>query len=154
MENRAAVKAKLQRAQKSRENVDKGQKKFKGDKPLKSLAADPLANEPVPEFSGAKADPKVKGLPSHSGPKIRHRKRPSAENPDGQGGHPSKKPKISRKMLRNPAHRNKSSMKKKSLKVGIIDAYFVKGYVYTFFFMLGPRQKCCEKEIAAQESGE
>ncbi|KAI9555159.1 hypothetical protein GHT06_017674 [Daphnia sinensis] len=103
VENRAAIKAKQNRVQKSLENVKKG----KNDNFIPSGAS--TVDLPVPEYSGAKADPKIKGLPSHRGPKIRHRKRPSA--PDAESV-PAKKPKIRRKMFKNPESR-KASMKKK-----------------------------------------
>ncbi|XP_057380965.1 RNA-binding protein 28-like [Daphnia carinata] len=103
VENRAAVKAKQNRVQKSLENVKKG----KNDKTIPSGAS--TVDLPVQEYSGAKADPKIKGLPSHRGPKIRHRKRPSAPDADSV---PAKKPKIRRKMFKNPENR-KASMKKK-----------------------------------------
>ena len=103
MENRAAVKAKMQRVQKSLENVKKG----KDEKTTSNNAT--AADLPVQEFSGAKADPKIKGLPSHRGPKIRHRKRLSP--PDAEVV-PSKKPKIRRKMFRNPENRKVATKKK------------------------------------------
>jgi hypothetical protein len=107
VENRAAVKAKLNRVQKSLENVKKG-------KDEKIASTNATAELPVQEFSGAKADPKIKGLPSHRGPKIRHRKRPSP--PDAEVV-PSKKPKIRRKMFKNPENR-KASAKKKEVNLG------------------------------------
>lgn len=63
----------------------------------------------VPEFGGAKSDPKIKGLPSHSGPKIRHRKRP---NPTSAESLNSIKPKIRRKSFKIPEDK-KASMKAK-----------------------------------------
>jgi hypothetical protein len=109
IENRAAVKAKLQRIQKSAENVKK-YLKVVTPKVKKSI----VEGLPKPEFSGAAADPKIKTLPTHVGPKIRHRKRPAQP---GMEGNQTKKPKISRKMFKNPANR-KASMKKNSIKVG------------------------------------
>jgi len=106
VENRAAVKAKLHRVQKSLENVKKGK-----DEKIASITT---AELPVQEYSGAKADPKIKGLPSHRGPKIRHRKRPSP--PDAEVV-PTKKPKIRRKMFKNPENR-KVSTKKKEVNIG------------------------------------
>jgi hypothetical protein len=103
VENRAAIKAKMQRVQKSLENLKKG----KDEKTTSNNAT--AADLPVQEFSGAKADPKIKGLPSHRGPKIRHRKRPSP--PDAEVV-PSKKPKIRRKMFRNPENRKVATKKK------------------------------------------
>ncbi|XP_046658077.1 RNA-binding protein 28-like [Daphnia pulicaria] len=105
VENRAAVKAKLNRVQKSLENVKKG-------KDEKIASTNATAELPVQEFSGAKADPKIKGLPSHRGPKIRHRKRPSP--PDAEVV-PSKKPKIRRKMFKNPENRKASAKKKEGV---------------------------------------
>ena len=104
MENRAALNAKMHRVQKSLENVKKG----KNEQITSNSATTDL---PIQEFSGAKADPKIKGLPSHRGAKIRHRKRPSA--PDAEVI-PSKKPKIRRKMFKNPENR-RVSMKKKEV---------------------------------------
>lgn len=111
VENRAAVKAKQQRVQKSLENVKKGKKE--NLLPSHSATQDNLPA--APEFSGAKADPKIKGLPSHRGPKIRHRKRPSP--PDADVNQP-KKPKIRRKMFKNPENK-KASMKKKAVEVNM-----------------------------------
>lgn len=107
VENRAAVKAKLQRAQKSLDNVKKG----KNDKPIPENSS--KTDIVVPKFSGAKSDPKIKTLPSHSGPKIRHRKRP---NPVDAEIASSKKPKIRRKMFKKTEDR-KTTMKKKSSEV-------------------------------------
>lgn len=107
MENRAAVKAKLNRVQKSLENVKKPKSETTV---MHTTSTDEL---PVQEYSGAKADPKIKSLPSHRGPKIRHRKRPSP--PDAETV-PAKKPKIRRKMFKNPENR-KASMKKKGPEV-------------------------------------
>lgn len=103
MENRAAVKAKQNRVQKSLENVKKG----KNDKIMPNIAS--TVDLPVQEYSGAKADPKIKGLPSHRGPKIRHRKR-SAPEADSV---PAKKPKIRRKMFKNPESRKASTKKER-----------------------------------------
>ncbi|EFX90388.1 CG4806-PA-like protein [Daphnia pulex] len=105
VENRAAVKAKMNRVQKSLENLKKG-------KDEKIASTNATAELPVQEFSGAKADPKIKGLPSHRGPKIRHRKRPSP--PDAEVV-PSKKPKIRRKMFKNPENRKASAKKKEGV---------------------------------------
>ena len=110
VENRAAVKAKLQRVQKSLENVKKGKKD--NLLPKNTEAKD----FPAPEYSGAKADPKIKSLPSHRGPKIRHRKRPSPPDEVVQ----SKKPKIRRKMFKNPENR-KASMKNKTTEVNLLN---------------------------------
>ena len=71
VENRAAVKAKEQRIQKSAENFRKNQKII-APKVKKTV----IEGLPKLEFSGATADPKIKTLPSHVGPKIRHKKRP------------------------------------------------------------------------------
>lgn len=109
VENRAAVKAKLQRAQKSLDNVKKGIH----DKPLPENSS--AIDIPVPQFSGAKSDPKIKTLPSHSGPKIRHRKRP---NPVGAEVASPKKPKIRRKMFKKTEDR-KATMKKKLSEVNV-----------------------------------
>ncbi len=111
VENRAAVKAKQQRVQKSLENVKKDKKE--NLLPRNSATLDNLPA--APEYSGAKADPKIKGLPSHRGPKIRHRKRPSP--PDGDVSQP-KKPKIRRKMFKNPENK-RASMKKKVAEVNL-----------------------------------
>lgn len=108
VENRAAVKAKQNRVQKSLENVKKG----KNDKIMPNIAS--TVDLPVQEYSGAKADPKIKGLPSHRGPKIRHRKR-SAPEADSV---PAKKPKIRRKMFKNPESRKASTKKERPEGVG------------------------------------
>lgn len=120
------------RIQKSLENVDKGKKDETPTGEEKNIKMKKKAGKNkvikvreqseegaktvegaglVPAFSGAKADPKIKGLPSHSGPKIRHRKRQAITDPENGSG-PIKKPKISRKMFKNPANRSKESMKK------------------------------------------
>ena len=97
--------AKMKRTQKSQENSSKP------GKSTKQTAAPQPSNEEVPEFSGTIADPKIKGLPSHSGPKIRHRKRGAEGNEGGPG---AKKPKITRKMFKNP---DKRKMSRKMPKV-------------------------------------
>ena len=108
VENRAAVAAKIQRTQKSFDNLKK-------DKNLPVVQDNSTSSElPIPKFSGAKADPKIKSLPSHAGPKIRHRKRPVA--PELQAV-PAKKPKIRRKMFKNPESRQLQA--KKSAQVAI-----------------------------------
>jgi len=96
VENRAAVKAKLLRVQKSKENF----RNVKLDVSKKNRTVYAQDESEVPEFSGAKADPKVKNLPTHSGPKIRHQKRPQAQEDTS-----TRKPKISRKMFKNPSKR-------------------------------------------------
>lgn len=103
MENRAAVKAKVQRAKKSLENLKKG----KNDKP--SAQNPGKLDVTVPEFSGTLADPKIKGLPSHRGPKVRHRKR---QNPVAAEVASTNKPKIRRKMFKNQENRKAPSKKK------------------------------------------
>lgn len=105
VENRAALNARQQRTQKSRENLKKGKSENNaGDKATKSNIP---SKQGLPEFSGAKADPKIKGLPSHSGPKIRHKKR---SNQNASEAAPAKKPKIRRKMFK--AEQRKDAPKK------------------------------------------
>ena len=67
VENRAAVKAKLLRVQKSKDNFRKVKMNPAGKK--NAAVYDNDANA-ASDFSGAKADPKVKNLPTHSGPKV------------------------------------------------------------------------------------
>merc|ERR1712113_958425 len=49
---------------KDRSSTFKDQRHIKGDKTLENRS----------DFSGSIADPKQKGLPTHSGPKVRHKK--------------------------------------------------------------------------------
>ena len=150
------------RIQKSLENVDKGKKdeaptgeeeKTKKKKKAGKNTAVKVGEQSkegtetvegaavIPDFSGAKADPKIKGLPSHSGPKIRHRKRPAVTGAENGSG-PMKKPKISRKMFKNPANRSKETMKKpKASKVNHLLCYLFltvcHRIIYTAFSCLG-----------------
>ena len=108
VENRAALKAKEQRTLKSKE---KGSAVEVGvtDKSVKATVVEIENGRPAPEFSGTKADRKITGLPSHSGPKIRHVKR---EKQQGEGTVAVRKPKITRKMFKNPEKRKLSTQKK------------------------------------------
>ena len=124
VENRAAVKAKMLRAEKSRENVNKVNKKSL-DLPKRIPLADPLDGVPVGEFSGAKADPKIKGLPSHSGPKIRHKKRQAPQD-SNEVSNPAKKPKITRKMFKNPASRKGAAEAKKTTSKVLLSEHLQK----------------------------
>lgn len=117
VENRAAVKAKLLRAQKSQENF----RKVKMDLPKKNRTVYAQNDSEVADYSGAKADPKIKNLPTHSGPKIRHQKRPQPQEETS-----SRKPKISRKMFKNPSKRK--NMKKNS-NHGVNTSIFIVQYI-------------------------
>jgi len=73
IENKKAVNLRIKRMEKSREknpnfkdrsSTFKDQRHIKGDKTLENRS----------DFSGSIADPKQKGLPTHSGPKVRHKK--------------------------------------------------------------------------------
>lgn len=103
IENKTAVNLRMKRMEKSREKnpnykgVDESQVE---DKHLKvDRKEEP---ESKAQFTGAIADPKIKGLPTHSGPKIRHKK----EKEKGVG-------KVSRKDLRKQELERKNPKKRK-----------------------------------------
>ena len=122
VENRAALNARQQRTQKSRENLKKGKPENNAsNKTAKSNIPDALE---LPEYSGAKSDPKIKQLPSHSGPKIRHKKRP---NPSASEAAPAKKPKIRRKMFK--ADQRKDMPKKGKKNEVTVDNHVSKLYI-------------------------
>lgn len=141
VENRAALNARQQRTQKSRENLKKGKPENNAeDKTPKNNIPN---TQGLPEFSGAKSDPKIKGLPSHSGPKIRHRKR---TNQNAAEAAPQKKPKIRRKMFKAD-QRNDSTKKGKSVEASIISLLYKVQHINVYKF-LGRRAKssCSQQE--------
>jgi len=103
IENKTAVNLREKRMEKSREKNPnfKGPKEQKTEKHVKGDRK--VEPESKAEFTGAIADPKIKGLPTHSGPKIRAKNR---EKPEGVG-------KISRRDLRKQELERKNPKKRK-----------------------------------------
>merc|ERR1712071_103999 len=107
VENRAAVKAKLLRVEKSRENFRKGKIDLPKNKKNRTVYAQD--DNETADYSGAKADPKIKLSTkkiTHTGPKIRHKKRPEQkQQPQQQQQEETETRKMSRKMFKNPEKR-------------------------------------------------
>jgi len=101
IENKTAVNLRTKRMEKSREknpNYKGPDKSQVENKPIKAKEEPEIKAE----FSGAIADPKIKGLPTHSGPKVRHKKEKEA----GVG-------KVSRRDLRKQELERKNPKKRK-----------------------------------------
>jgi len=107
IENRKALLARQKRLEKSREknpNMSEKQKKLNNNKKLEVAADKTVAKEVTDknEFSGMTADPKQKGLPTHSGAKVRTNR---------------VAPKISRKDLRKREEERKNPKLKQKRKM-------------------------------------
>lgn len=105
IENKTAVNLRMKRMEKSREkNPNYKAKGAEESQEEKKHIKEDRKEEPEikAQFTGAIADPKIKGLPTHSGPKIRHKK----EKEQGVG-------KVSRRDLRKQELERKNPKKRK-----------------------------------------
>ena len=98
IENRKALLARQKRLEKSRDNNPNFQSKKGGNQKLVTLNNQRDATAEKTKFSGMTSDPKQKGLPTHSGPKVRTGK---------------KNNKISRKDLKKQEQERRNPKKKK-----------------------------------------